>query len=171
MNHKSKQIYYLGIGSNINRRENLKSCLQHFRCAFAHCKTSPVYRSASYGFNGQDFFNLVVQIQSTFMPQDLKVWVQTIEDLHGRDRSKPRYSNRTLDIDLLLCNDWVFNDDFVQIPRPEILKRKYVLKPLQDLAPNLIHPVAQKRLADLWQALAVSDHSRLEQVDEIFTFQ
>ncbi len=159
--------YYLGIGSNINRVAHIQSCLSYLRCSFKGLTASPIYQSTAFGFTGQDFYNLVVTFESAFGPHALKLWLQRLEDAHGRDRSKPRYSNRTLDIDLLLCDDWAIDDGFIQIPRHEILKRKYVLKPLQDLAPNLIHPVAQKRLAKLWQALDKSDDS----VIHVITFQ
>ncbi len=128
---------------------------------------SPVYRSPAYGFDGEDFYNLVVRVQTVFDPHTLKVWLKKLEDLHGRDRQKPRYSNRTLDIDLLLCDGLIIDDEQVQIPRREILKRKYVLKPLQDIAPELIHPVAQKRLADLWQALDAVDDTVLLHVNDV----
>ncbi len=171
MSQSQQHVYYLGIGSNTNRRENIQSCLNYFLNSFTFCEISPVYRSAAFGFKGPDFFNLVTKIQTAFKPSDLKFWTQQIENIHGRDRSKPRYSNRTLDIDLLLCDDLVIDDGFVQIPRREILKRPYVLKPLQDLAPDLIHPLVQKRLVNLWQALMVSNQSSLELVDDIFTYQ
>ena len=158
--------YYLGIGSNINRKTNISSCLNYFRNSFFTCQVSAIYQSEAFGFNGHDFHNLVVKVHSVFDPYEMKLWLCNIEDLHGRDRKKPRYSNRTLDIDLLLCDDLVIDDEAVQIPRREILKRKYVLKPLQDLAPDLIHPVAQKRLADLWQALDNADISELNLVGE-----
>ncbi|VAW45015.1 2-amino-4-hydroxy-6-hydroxymethyldihydropteridinepyrophosphokinase [hydrothermal vent metagenome] len=155
------QTYYLGIGSNTQPTKNIKSCLSYLQNSFAHCQVSATYQSPSFGFNGHDFYNLVVKIQSVYSPHEMKKWICSIEDIHGRDRKKPRYSNRTLDIDLLLCDDLILDDGAVQIPRREILKRKYVLKPLQDLAPDLIHPVAQKRLADLWQALSHIDDSKL----------
>ncbi len=161
---QNRKTYYLGIGSNIDRINNLQSCLQHLLCSFYRVKKSPVYQSAAFGFNGDDFYNLVVQIETVFEPASLKVWLQNIEDIHGRNRLKPRYSNRTLDIDLLLCDDLIIDDGTVQIPRHEIVKRKYVLKPLQDLAPDMIHPVANKRLADLWQALQLEDDSELKQL-------
>jgi 2-amino-4-hydroxy-6-hydroxymethyldihydropteridine diphosphokinase len=153
--------FFLGIGSNTDRVFNINSCINYFRSSFKSTTISPFYQSPSFGFNGHDFYNFVVQIETVFSAHELKIWLQKIEDLHGRDRNKPRYSNRTLDIDLLLCDDLIIDDGVVQIPRREILKRKYVLKPLQDLAPDLIHPVAQKRLADLWQALDRSDDSEL----------
>ncbi|WP_223787450.1 2-amino-4-hydroxy-6-hydroxymethyldihydropteridine diphosphokinase [Marinicella meishanensis] len=159
-----KHRIFLGIGSNIDRQANIESCLQHLRCAFARLRISPIYQSPSYGFAGADFHNLAVQIETAFTPQKLKPWLQWLEDRHGRDRSRPRYSNRTLDIDLLLCDDWCLNEGSIQLPRAEILTRKYVLKPLQDLAPEYRHPVAKKRLARLWQALDESDSSELSLV-------
>lgn len=168
MKSVKSHTYFIGIGSNTNRRENIKSCLNYIACSFSNCAFSQVYRSPSFGFEGHDFFNSVAQLSSSFKPSQLKTWLQKIEDLHGRDRSKPRYSNRTLDIDLLLCDEMVIDDGFVQIPRREILKRNYVLKPLQDLAPDLLHPVALKRLAGLWQALNNTNQPSLKLVDENF---
>lgn len=166
MKPNSVHTYYLGIGSNLNRRHNIESCLNYFKASFAVAQISPVYRSASFGFRGNDFFNLAIKVKSAFKPLEFKCWLQQLEDMHGRDRTKPRYSNRQLDIDLLLCDDLIIDDGDVQIPRHEITQRKYVLKPLQDLAPDLVHPVAQKRLADLWQALENADISELNLVDE-----
>lgn len=159
-----KYIHYLGIGSNTDRLAYINSCKNHLLNSFSGCQFSATYQSASFGFTGHDFYNLAVKIETVFTPYQLKNWLFKLEDLHGRDRNKPRYSNRTLDIDLLLCDDLIIDDGVVQIPRREILQRKYVLKPLQDLAPDLIHPVAQKRLADLWQALDKNDESELSLV-------
>lgn len=164
-NGLKKHTHYLGIGSNTRRRANINSCLQHLKNSFSAHKISPIYQSPSYGFSGHDFFNLVVKIESVFNPHQLKRWLIMLENLHGRDRLKPRYSNRTLDIDLLISDDLILDDSLVQIPRREVLQRKYVLKPLQDLAPDLIHPVAQKRLAVLWQALNDSDQTELSLVN------
>ncbi|WP_154222758.1 2-amino-4-hydroxy-6-hydroxymethyldihydropteridine diphosphokinase [Marinicella rhabdoformis] len=144
--------FYLGIGSNKNRTHNINSCVTYLSASFSTLKCSPVYQSKAYGFEGQDFYNLVVKLQSAFDPWQMKAWLQNLEDLLGRDRSQPRYSDRLIDIDLLLVDDLIIDDGVVQIPRREILKRAYVIKPLSDLAPDLIVPGHKKRLADLWQA-------------------
>jgi len=158
------KTYYLGIGSNINRIVNINSCLWHIKCAFSSMLVSPTYQSPAFGFEGEDFYNLVVKINSAFEPHALKHWIQKLEDLHGRNRNSPRYSNRSLDIDLLLCDDRIIDDGHIQIPRSEILKRKYVLKPLQDLSPELVHPITKKRLAEMWQALDLVDNTKLIEV-------
>lgn len=154
--------FYLGIGSNKNRQDNLTSCLNFLQASFADLSISPVYQSKAYGFDGQDFYNLAVRLSSAFDPWQMKTWLQKLEDLHGRDRSQPRYSDRLIDIDLLLVDDLTIDDGIIQIPRHEICKRPYVLKPLSDLAPHLIIPGQQKRLAELWQALA--SHSAVSKV-------
>ncbi len=149
--------FYLGIGSNKNRRQNIKSCLAYLHASFADMTVSPVYQSKSFGFEGQDFYNLVVRVASAFDAWQMKTWLQNLEDMHGRDRSQPRYSDRLIDIDLLLVDDLIIDDGVVQIPRREVLKRAYVLKPLSDLAPELILPRHKKRLANLWQAFGLKD--------------
>ena len=144
--------FYLGIGSNKHREHNIRSCVAYLHASFAKIKVSTAYQSKAFGFEGQDFYNLVVHVSSAFDAWQMKQWLQNLEDMLGRDRSQPRYSDRMIDIDLLLVDDLIIDDGVVQIPRREILKRAYVLKPLTDLAPDLILPGYKKRLAELWQA-------------------
>jgi 2-amino-4-hydroxy-6-hydroxymethyldihydropteridine diphosphokinase len=73
-----------------------------------------------------------------------------IEDAHGRDRSGPRFSSRTLDLDLLLYDGLVLDENGLKLPREEILKNAFVLWPLAEIAPQLVHPVAGKTYAELW---------------------
>lgn len=138
--------FYLGIGSNTDRERNIASCLQWLKASFRDIEVSPVYQSPAFGFDGPAFHNLAVRIGSSFNPWQMKKWLQKIEDLHGRDRSQPRYSNRTLDIDLLLIDDLVIDDGVIQVPRNEITHRNYVLAPLVDIAPNFTHPSLRKEL-------------------------
>ena len=144
---------YLGIGSNLNRKHNIISCLKFLSQSFQKYQISPIYESPSFGFKSNDFYNCVVKIETRFNLINLKKWLIKLEDLHGRDRSQPRYSNRTLDIDILLFNDWVGEFLGIKIPRNEILKQAYVLKPLVDIAGNLKHPVTQLSFRDHWYCL------------------
>ena len=73
-----------------------------------------------------------------------------IEEDYGRERSGPKFSSRTLDLDLLLYDDLVLDESGLQIPRDEILQRAFVLWPLAELAPDLKHPVNGKSYAQLW---------------------
>ncbi len=72
----------------------------------------------------------------------------------GRDRSKPKFSDRVIDLDILLYGDLVMNEPGVQVPRHEILQNSFVLRPIQDLMPLAIHPQAGQSYADLWQTMA-----------------
>ncbi len=148
---KQANTVFLGIGSNINKRDNIFSCLQYFYNSFKHCNQSPIYQSAAFGFNGHDFYNLVIEIKTQFNIVAMKRWLMTIEDNHGRDRTQKRYSNRTLDIDILLFNDEIIQHDGIIIPRPEILKQAYVLKPLADIAGDRQHPITKKTFLHHWQ--------------------
>ncbi len=141
---------YLGIGSNLNKQHNITSCLETLQSSFKQCRHSPVYQSPAHGFDGHDFYNCCVEITTSFEPLPLKRWLMGVEDAHGRDRSQPRFTNRTLDIDLLIFDERIVTQDKMTIPRPEILTQAYVLKPLVDLAKYLIHPVTGCSLNSHW---------------------
>lgn len=160
----SENTIYLGVGSNINKVENIQSCLNYFSSSFQYFQVSPTYQSPSYGFAGHDFYNLVVKIKSSFDLVSLKKWLMTVEDMHGRDRKQVRYSNRTLDIDILFYNEDVSDNDTIKIPRPEILTQAYVLKPLIDLAPDMAHPETGRTLINHWNSLKLSQNIILQKV-------
>jgi len=160
----TENTIYLGIGSNINRVENIQSCLDYFSRSFRYCQVSPAYQSPSYGFSGHDFYNLVVKIKSSFDLVSLKKWLIVVEDMHGRDRKQARYSNRTLDIDILFYNEDVSDNNTIKIPRPEILTQAYVLKPLVDLAPDMVHPETGRTLIHHWNSLKFSQNFILQKV-------
>lgn len=161
---KQLNTVFLGIGSNVNKRENIRSCLHYFFASFKHCKQSPVYQSAAFGFKGNDFYNLVIEIKTHFLIEALKQWLMSIEDIHGRDRTQHRYSNRTLDIDILLFNGDIYDGNII-IPRPEILTQAYVLKPLTDMAGDMKHPTTQKSFNWHWQNMNDSQKSTINLVD------
>jgi 2-amino-4-hydroxy-6-hydroxymethyldihydropteridine diphosphokinase len=102
------------------------------------------------GFKGDDFINLVAAVQTTMTPLELVDFLHGVEDAHGRDRSAAKWSSRTLDIDILLYGDLWLKSPRLEIPRDEILVFPHVLKPLADLAPNLVHPVERISMAELW---------------------
>lgn len=162
---QNENTIYLGVGSNINKKLNVNSCLNYFKSSFKYCQISPLYQSPSYGFSGNDFYNLVVKIKSHFDLVALKKWLMAVEDIHGRDRKHVRYSNRTLDIDILFYNDDVIEVSGIKIPRPEILTQAYVLKPLVDLTPELIHPQTDMPLNKHWQRLKENKTINLKIVD------
>jgi 2-amino-4-hydroxy-6-hydroxymethyldihydropteridine diphosphokinase len=144
-------IVYLGLGSNVNARANIASGITALRQALQSVELSPVYEAPAVGFEGDDFINLVARAETVMSPLELKRFLHELEDRHGRDRSGPKFSDRTLDIDILLYDDLWLQSPELEIPRDEILTAAHVLRPLADLAPDLMHPVRRQRIAELWQ--------------------
>jgi len=154
---------YLGLGSNVDARRNLAVGVAALRERFGRVVFSPVYRSEAVGFDGDDFLNACCRIESDLGPEELKAWLTDLEDEHGRRRDQPRFSDRTLDIDILLFGDRTGRFGNLSLPRGEILKYAHVLKPLADLAPDLEHPETGKTFAEHWREFD-GDRS-LQQVD------
>jgi 2-amino-4-hydroxy-6-hydroxymethyldihydropteridine diphosphokinase len=150
-------IVYLGLGSNIDARSNISSAMEALTQTFGRVVCSPVYQTAAVGFEGNDFINLVARIETDMSPLELKHVLTGLEDRHNRNRQSPKFSDRTLDIDTLLYDDLYLLSPALSIPRDEILEAAHVLKPLADLAPDLIHPVARKSMIDLWNSFPKQD--------------
>ncbi|HLF31577.1 MAG TPA: 2-amino-4-hydroxy-6-hydroxymethyldihydropteridine diphosphokinase [Xanthomonadales bacterium] len=155
---------YLGIGSNVSVEQNIRAGVAALRKTFGVVRFSPVYRSAAVGFSGKDFINLAACITTTLQPLELKEFLNDLENHHGRRRDMPKFSDRTLDIDILLYDDLHLHCPTLVVPRPDILHYAHVLKPLADLAPDLVHPVSRTRMADLWRDFA-GDRNGLVAVD------
>lgn len=141
---------YLGIGSNIDAPRHISRALAALKQCFGHVVASPIYESESVGFTGDNFLNLVVAVDTSLTVAQLHEAMRQIENAHGRDRTAPKFSGRTLDIDILLYDDCVGEIDGVSLPRDEIVKNAFVLKPLCDLAPQLCHPQTGKTVAQMW---------------------
>jgi 2-amino-4-hydroxy-6-hydroxymethyldihydropteridine diphosphokinase len=143
---------YLSLGSNQEPHRYLRAALEELREHFGGLDVSPAYRSASVGFDGADFINLAVGMNTDLSPDALNAWLHALEDRHGRRRDVPRYADRTLDVDIVLYDDLVTQGaGHLDIPRKE-LKHAFVLKPVADIAPQLRHPVSGRSMAELWAA-------------------
>ena len=155
---------YLGLGSNIDREKNLRGAVRALEEHFGDVLLSPVYESDAVGFAGDPFYNLVVAIDTDKTVGELAAELRAIEEAWGRDRRAPKFSSRTLDIDILTWGNACGEIDGVSLPRDEILKHAFVLKPLADLAGNDRHPETIRPYAEHWEAF---DQSRqpLREVD------
>ena len=144
---------YLSLGSNLEPQRYLPAAIASLRERFGAITVSPAYRSRSVGFDGADFVNLAVGLDTELSPEALNDWLHALEDSHGRRRDVPRYSDRTLDIDIVFYGSLVLDGPgHLQIPRKE-LQHAFVLRPIADIAPAFRHPLSGLSMAELWVAL------------------
>jgi len=139
---------WISLGSNIEPERHLRNalgCMQHH---FFDLALSPVYETEAVGFDGDPFLNLVVRCQTPLAPQAVADELKAIEDRNERVRTGPKFGARTLDLDLLLYDDRVL--DSPRIPRDEILRYAFVLRPLAELDPGLRHPLTGRSMAEHW---------------------
>jgi len=148
-----KQKVYLSLGSNLgNRLANLqKAIFQIQQKAGKILDISAVYENPAFGFEGDDFLNIVLSLLTPLEPKELLDTLLQIEVDFGRIRSNAGYSSRTLDIDIIYYGTEVINDDDLVIPHPQMQHRNFVLKPLGDIAPQFYHPVLYKDTRNLLQ--------------------
>lgn len=143
---------YVSIGSNIDRDAMIRAGIADLKLHYGDLVISTVYESEAVGFEGDSFYNLVVGFDTTEDVRQVAAMLREIEDNHGRTRSGPRFSARTLDLDLLLYDDAVLQQEGLDIPRDEITKNAFVLRPLAEIAPDVMHPVLHQTFADLWHS-------------------
>ena len=142
---------YISLGSNINREANTRSGVAALHEAFGELMLSSVYESESVGFVGDAFLNMVIACDAEGDVFETNRVLRDIEDAHGRDRSSPKFSSRSLDLDLLLYDELVLDENGLVLPRGEILKNAFVLWPLAEIAPALKHPLTQTSYAEHWR--------------------
>lgn len=150
-------IAWLGLGSNVNAETHIRGGISALKRDFCNVTLSPVYASAAVGFEGDDFINLVARVETGMHPLELRQYLRDLEDRFGRKRNVAKFSDRSLDIDILLYDDLVVLSPVLEIPRAEILKFAHVLKPLADFEPDLIHPTELRPMAEIWKTSGLDD--------------
>jgi len=158
---------YISLGSNIDREQNTRAGINALKRAFGQLNLSSVYKSESVGFDGDAFYNMVIACEVSTSVLETNQILRDIEDANGRDRNSPKFSSRTLDLDLLLYDDLIFDEGGLKLPRGEILKNAFVLWPLAEIAPHLIHPEVGVSYAELWEKFDKSKES-LKPIDFVF---
>lgn len=156
---------FLGIGSNLGDREaNLKEAVKGLGETIGTIiSCSSVYETEPWGFEAQEqFLNMVVEADTKLNPSGLLGAILMTEAKLGRTRSGKQYSSRLIDIDILLFNDLIMNEEALQIPHPHLHKRKFVLVPLCEIAPEVVHPVYKKTISELLESC--SDKSLIVKV-------
>lgn len=145
---------YLSLGSNLDdplhQLQDAVFAIQ--KKAGDIQRISPVYQSSSWGFESRDFLNACLSLSTTLAPRDLLETVLKIETDQGRRRyAEKGYQDRKIDIDILYYERETFVSDHLVVPHPELPFRKFVLKPLADIAPQLYHPLLNKDTRNLLQ--------------------
>jgi 2-amino-4-hydroxy-6-hydroxymethyldihydropteridine diphosphokinase len=152
---------FLGLGSNVEPHQNLRLAISELQRRYGALEISNVYENAAVGFEGPDFLNLVVRLNSDESPADMHSQIESIHDLAGRERGEEKFIARPLDIDLLLYDDLVLDEPPITLPRGDILEYSFVLWPLQELAPELVHPVTGLSMTEHWQQFDQKNHPLL----------
>ena len=152
---------HLNIGSNQDKRKNIRLALDSLEPHFTKITTSSLYESPSEGFIGGNFYNIGVNVETDKNINEVVNILHGIENSLGRDRNLPKFSSRIIDLDLVLYDDDI--DDKLNIPRRDILKYAFVLAPLAELNPNDIHPQERVSYLALWKGFQSSKEFELNQ--------
>ncbi|NQV17650.1 MAG: 2-amino-4-hydroxy-6-hydroxymethyldihydropteridine diphosphokinase [Armatimonadetes bacterium] len=146
----SEMICYFGLGSNLgNRQEYMLKALSELSLKMKILQNSEIIETKPYGNVNQPYFlNCVTKIDTELKPDELLKICTEIENKLGRKRSQ-KWASRTIDIDILFYGNETFQSDELTIPHPEIQKRRFVLKSLNEICPDLVHPVLNKKISQI----------------------
>lgn len=158
---------YISIGSNIDAENKIRLAVHALQDHYGKLILSSVYESEAVGFDGDNFLNLVAAVNTNEDVYQVSERLRKIEDENGRTRTGPRFSSRTVDLDLLLYDDLILKEKGLDIPRDEITKNAFVLLPLDEIASQLIHPISGKTMCDHWLSFD-QNSQKLWQIE--FTF-
>jgi deoxyguanosine kinase len=164
---KTQHITYLSLGTNQgNKLENLQKAIYSIEEKVgAVQKISSIYKTASWGFEGEDFYNICIKVTTVQTPQTLLNSLLSIEKDLGRTRSnKKGYQDRNIDIDILLFEDEIIFSETLIVPHSKMLARKFVMVPLVEIASNAMHPIENKSLYICLQNC--NDATEIEKINE-----
>jgi len=158
---------YISIGSNLgNKLSNLQNTVDMIGNSIGSiAKISSIYKTKSWGFESDDFYNICIELSTNLNPENLISSLLKIEQKLGRTRTKQKgYSSRIIDIDILLFDDEIiFSPDLI-VPHPRMLARKFVLVPLSEIASNFKHPIEKTTILICLQNC--DDKSTIEKLDK-----
>jgi len=153
---------FVGAGSNVEPEKNLAHACADIAHSWPDAYFSRAYRNAAVGFEGPDFINLVVGFTTAQPLTAVIARLHAIETQCGRPRYAPKWASRTMDLDVLLYGDLVEKTAEYTVPRPDLLKRPYMLGPMAEIAPEVVHPTAGKTIGALWDEFDRNGHMMLE---------
>jgi len=164
---KSFNKYHISIGSNIgDRLQNLQDAIDLIHLEISIVSSiSPIYKTKAVGFEGDDFYNICISFFSNDDPNNLLQTLLNIETKLGRTRSdKNVYESRIIDLDIILIEDQVINNNLLTVPHPSMHLREFVLAPLNDIDPNINHPILNKNSNELLKSCKGSNVEKLSKV-------
>lgn len=144
-----ERTVYIAVGSNVEAERHIPAARSALVETYGPVKCSSFYRSAPLGFEGPDFVNCVVRFRTVSAPEELTRHLKALEQRAGR-RAAGANASRELDLDLVLYGDEVIERADLILPRPDVLEYAFVLRPLAELAPDLVHPLTGRTLRWHW---------------------
>ncbi len=153
---------FVAAGSNVQPESALRTALDALERIYGPLRISPAYRNKAVGFEGDDFINLVVGFTTNDPLTEVRRNLQQVEALCGRPPNAPKWAPRTMDLDILLYGDTVSTEPGLLLPRPDLIKRPYMLKPMADVAPDVMHPTLHRTMQQLWDAFEQKAHEMTE---------
>jgi 2-amino-4-hydroxy-6-hydroxymethyldihydropteridine diphosphokinase len=151
-------LAYVSGGSNLDAEQNLLLAARALKASYPGARFSHCYRNQAIGFDGPEFINFVAELPVGGMPRDLKAELERIELLCGRERGAPRWQPRTMDLDILLFGDVVLQEPGLTLPRPDLVRWAFMLGPLAEVAPDVVHPLQRRSIAALWRDFDQAAH-------------
>ncbi|HEX4618121.1 MAG TPA: 2-amino-4-hydroxy-6-hydroxymethyldihydropteridine diphosphokinase [Steroidobacteraceae bacterium] len=149
---------YVAAGSNVEPQRHLQQAVAELEREFPGVRFSSWYRNRAVGFDGEDFINLVAGFTTALPVRAVLERLHAIEGRCGRGRDAPRWAPRSMDLDVLLYGDLVCEQPGLKLPRPDLVKRAYMLGPLAELAPEVMHPTAGLSVGELWDRFDQAAH-------------
>lgn len=149
---------FVAAGSNIRPREHLRKALGLMRATWPGLRVSRAYANKAVGFEGDDFVNLVVAFHTGESLAAVLEKLHAIEAACGRAREAAKWAPRSMDLDVLLYGDVVGEFPGAVLPRKDLLRRPYMLGPMAEIGPEVVHPTAGRRIGELWAEFDSAGH-------------
>ena len=150
---------FVAAGSNVEPVANLQRALDMLARHYPSLRCSRAYRNAAVGFEGDDFVNLVIAFDTDDGVDAVLGHLHDAEAACGRARNAPKWAPRSMDLDILLYGDTVADQPGLVLPRPDLVRRAYMLGPMAELAPDLVHPTLGSTMRALWEAFDREAHA------------
>ena len=148
----------MAAGSNVEPLANLRRALDRLAAHYPGLRASAAYRNRAVGFEGEDFVNLVIGFDTAEDVRAVMEQLHAAEAACGRERHAPKWAPRSMDLDVLLYGDRICDEPGLVLPRPDLVRRAYMLGPAAEIAPGTVHPTLGVTLAALWRDFAREAH-------------